>query len=141
MMKQICHKAYINRLFYLPMQKRVWMIGLLLVLLIVASCNRVSAGERPRDTAAILKQVQTGTQGVEVSVLSNYPPAQVYDQNELIAIVEVKNKGNHNLEPQDCFIQISGFDPNIILGGFNQPRSCAENMGTLEGKNVYNTKW
>src|SRR3989338_1470227 len=113
---------------------------LLIALLLIASCSRVPAGEKPRDTAAILRQVQTGTQGVEISILPNYPPAQVYDQNELLAIVEVKNRGNHDLEPQDCFIQISGFDPNIILGGFNQPRSCAENIGTLEGKNVYNVE-
>ncbi len=113
---------------------------LLILVLLIASCSRVPAGEKPRDTAAILRQVQTGTQGVEISVLPNYPPAQVYDQNELIALVEVKNRGNHNLEAQDCFIQISGFDPNIILGGFNQPRSCAENIGTLEGKNVYNVE-
>ncbi len=116
------------------------MAVLLISLVFIASCNRVPAGERPRDTAAILRQVQTGTQGVEISFLQNYPPAQVYDQNELIALVEVKNRGNHNLEATDCFIQISGFDPNIILGGFNQPRSCAENIGTLEGKDVYNVE-
>lgn len=124
------------------MQKGVKIIIVLLLisLVFIAACKQVPAGERPRDTAAILRQVQTGTQGVEISVLSNYPPAQVYDQNELIAIVEVKNRGNHDLEATDCFIQISGFDPNIILGGFNQPRSCAENVGTLEGKNVYNVE-
>ena len=118
--------------------KQGLILALLLISLLLLSCKRVPAGEEPRDTAAILRQVQTGTQGVEISVLPNYPPAQVYDQNELLAIIEVKNRGNHDLEPQDCFIQISGFDPNIILGGFNQPRSCAENTGMLEGKNVYN---
>ena len=112
---------------------------LLISILLIVSCNRVPAGEKPRDTAAILQQVQTGTQGVEISILPNYPPAQVYDQNELVAIVEIKNRGNDDLEANDCFIQISGFDPNIILGGFNQPRSCTENAGSiLEGKNVYN---
>ena len=118
--------------------KQALIVTFLLLVLFLVACNRVPAGEKPRDTAAILRQVQTGTQGVEVSVLPNYPPLQVYDQNELLAIVEIKNRGNDNLEAQDCFIQISGFDPNIILGGFNQPRSCAENIGTLEGKNVYN---
>lgn len=57
-----------------------------------------------------------------------------------MTIVEVKNKGNHDLTQQDCFVQITGFDPNIIRGGFNIPRSCAENVNILEGKNVYNVE-
>ena len=100
----------------------------------------MAAGERPVDTAAALRLVQTGTEGIQVNVLPNYPPPVLYDQNELVALVEIKNRGNHDLEPQDCFLQITGFDPNIILGAFNVPRSCAENVGTLEGKNVYNTE-
>src|SRR3989338_9829815 len=120
--------------------KQGLILALLLISLLLLSCKGVPSGEEPRDTAAILRQVQTGTQGVEISVLPNYPPPVLYDQNELVALVEIKNRGNHDLEPQDCFLQITGFDPNIILGAFNVPRSCAENMGTLEGKNVYNTE-
>ena len=116
-------------------------ISVLLMLLLLISCKgRVAAGEEPRDTAAALKLVQTGTQGVEISLLNNYPPPQIYDQNELVAIVEVNNKGNYDLEREQCFIQITGFDPNIVLGGLNTPRSCSENIGVLEGKNVYNTR-
>ncbi|MBS3123420.1 hypothetical protein J4437_02160 [Candidatus Woesearchaeota archaeon] len=116
--------------------KVVFILGL--VLLIVSCGGNVPAGERPTDTIAALKQVQSGTQGVEVGLLSNYPPPLIYDQNELVALVEVKNKGNHNLEAQDCFIQITGFDPNIIRGSIQNVRSCADNLGTLEGKSVYN---
>ncbi len=122
--------------------KKVVLVCLLLIsLFLLASCKgKVAAGERPVDTAAALRLVQTGTEGIQVNVLPNYPPPLLYDQNELVALVEIKNRGNHNLEPQDCFLQITGFDPNIILGAFNVPRSCAENAGTLEGKNVYNTE-
>lgn len=122
--------------------KRSGMVKLvltLLLLLLIVSCRRVPAGDQPRDTAANLQQVQTGIQGVELQFLGSYPPPLIYDQNELVAIVNVNNKGNHDLQSQECFVQITGFDPNIITGGFNNPRSCADNVGgVLEGKNVYN---
>ncbi len=125
------------------MKKSVIKVLLVLILLasimLITSCTGgVSAGQRPVDTAAALKIVQTGSQGVEIKFLQNSPPPVVYDQNELVALVEVNNKGNFNLEGGDCFIQVSGFDPNILKGGFGAARSCAENAGVLEGKNVYN---
>ncbi len=119
----------------------IFLSTLLLAVLLLASCRgRVAAGEEPVDTAAALRLVQTGTEGVVSRLLLNFPPPQLYDQNELIAIVEVHNRGNSNLEQGDCFVQITGFDPNIIGGDFGVSRSCAENIGTLEGKNVYNTR-
>ncbi len=125
--------------------KREWkhtpIVLMALSILLLAACSRVPAGERPLDTAQALQAVQTGTQGVELTLLGDYPPALIYDQNELVAIIEVNNRGNHDLEPEDCFVQISGFDSNIITGNFNQPRSCADGLGgPLEGKNVYNVQ-
>ncbi len=114
---------------------------LALSFLFLVSCTaQPAAGEKPIETAAALQLVKTGTLGVETSLLQDLPPAISYDQNELTALVEIKNRGNHDLQAQDCFVQITGFDPNILLGGFSSPRSCAENVGVLEGKNVYNTE-
>lgn len=122
------------------MSKRgVLVVGLLVIMILIVSCgSRIQSGEKPTETAAALKAVQSGTQGVELSLMPGYPASIIYDQNELVAILEIKNKGNHNLEPNACFVQISGFDPNIIRGGLEYPRSCAENYGVLEGKSVYN---
>jgi hypothetical protein len=113
-----------------------------LMLIFLVSCGgRIQAGEEPRDTAAVLQAVQTGTQGVELEILQNAPPPLIYDQNELIALVEVHNRGNDDLTIQDCFVQITGFDPNIIKGWPINGLSCAANLGgDLEGKNVYNTQ-
>ncbi|PIZ51555.1 hypothetical protein COY27_03205 [Candidatus Woesearchaeota archaeon CG_4_10_14_0_2_um_filter_33_13] len=113
---------------------------LVLCLFLLVSCGGiVPAGEKPQDTAASIKAVQTGTQGITLDFVSNSPPSLIYDQNELVAIVEIHNKGNHDLTAQECFIQVTGFDTNIIKGGLQTPRSCAENMaGLLEGKNLYN---
>lgn len=124
------------------MRKRGILIVLLLIsiLLLITSCTKVPGGGSPRETDALLKEVQSGTQGVTIVPLANYPPPILYDNSELVSIVEIQNRGNRDLEPSDCFIQITGFDPNIIRGGFGIPRSCSENSGNLEGKTVYNTQ-
>jgi hypothetical protein len=77
---------------------------------------------------------------VKINVLPNYPPQTIYDQNELIAVVDIENRGNFDIEPQDCFIQIVGHDPNIIQGSFNVPQRCTGDNTVLEGKNVYNVE-
>ncbi len=142
---QILAKSLYNH-FYLfaIMKKSVSLIKvpivILLILFLSACTGQVPAGEQQLDTAAALKLVQTGTQGVEVKTLPNQPPALLYDQNELVAMVEVHNRGNYDLDPTQCFTQITGFDTNIISGSFGMPQSCAVNVGMLEGKNVYNVE-
>jgi len=119
-------------------------IMLITILFLISSCTGIGgktpAGDQPLDTAAAIQMVKTGTQGVISRFTTNYPPSTIYDQNELIALIEVENKGNYDLQTQECFVQISGFDPNIITGGFEQPRSCAEGINILEGKNIYNVQ-
>lgn len=114
--------------------------ALTLFLLLISCKGIVPAGERPQDTAAVLKAVQTGTQGIEIVQVPNYPPDTIYDQNELVALIEVHNRGNHDISPPDCFVQITGMDPNIVGGDFTHPKSCATGLDVLEGKNVYNTE-
>ena len=120
--------------------KDMLLLVVLITLFLVSCQPRPGAGETPLDTAAALQQVRTGTQGVELQLVQDSPPAIIYDQSDLIALVEVKNKGNYNLKAQDCFVQVTGFDRNIISGSFAGPRSCAESLGVLEGKNLYNTE-
>ncbi len=123
------------------MQKRLFSITLVLVIsLFLFSCSgQTGAGETPMDTAAAAQLVQSGTQGVEINFLPNQPPALIYDQSELTMMLEVYNRGNYPLNPQDCFIQVTGFDQNIIKG-MQTIHSCAETMDVLDGKNLYNTK-
>ena len=122
------------------MKKSVILSTLIIILFLVSCRGRVAAGDNPTTTEAALKEVQTGTQGVEIQVVPNYPPSTIYDQNQLVALVELRNRGNHDLEQQDCFVQVTGFDPNIVQGTFQTTLSCASNAGVLEGKNVYNTQ-
>ncbi len=125
------------------MLKRRWEKKFFLVLLVSAFLITITAcapkaGQTPTDTVAALKQVQSGAQGVEVNLLANFPPPTLYDQDQLEMIVEVNNKGNDDLDASSCFVQVTGFDPSIIRGGLNIPRSCAERVGRLLGKNIYN---
>lgn len=117
------------------------MIVVLLVvfLFVLTACGpRVPAGDDPQDTAAALRRASTGTQGVQLNLFPDIPPTTIYDQNELVALLEVRNRGVHDLNQEDCWVQITGFDPNIITGGFGLPRSCGENVGVLDGKDIYN---
>ncbi len=124
------------------MQKRgralnIVVLGLC-VLFILTACSRVPGGERPTDTAAAIQMARTGTQGVVVQPIQNYPPLIHYDTNELVALIDVRNRGNYDLNPQQCFVQITGFDRNLIAGDFGAAKSCAVTSGSLEGKDVYN---
>lgn len=123
------------------MKKRSVLLLVILIALFLVSCKpKPGQGETPLDTAAALQQVKTGTQGVILQLIQDSPPAIMYDQSDLIALVEVKNKGSYGLKAQDCFVQVTGFDRNIISGSFFGPRSCAEGVGVLEGKNLYNAE-
>lgn len=105
----------------------------LLCLLFLTSCNRLSQGENADQTASALARAQTGTSGVEVNFVTNYPPSKIYDINDLVALIEVKNKGNYDLNPGDCFVRLGGFDPNIIRS-IDYVQAC----GDIDGKDVYN---
>ena len=123
------------------MQKeRIAKAFLVLVVIFIVSCKGgPAAGNNPADVAAAAQAVQTGTQGVEISFSASSLPSLIYDQNELTTIVEVRNKGNHDLYPQDCFVQVTGFDQNIIKG-MQTLHSCAETLDILDGKNLYNVQ-
>jgi len=119
------------------MKKRVFLFTFLLISLLLVSCRyKPEAGERPVETEVALKQVQTGTQGLELRFLPDQPPRTLYDTNEFVAIAEVWNRGNYDLEPGSCFLELTGYDPNIIKGVFAR-QSCI--LGSLlEGKKTYN---
>ncbi|MBT4605126.1 hypothetical protein HOC01_05790 [archaeon] len=109
------------------------LIGTLAMLLMLSSCTQISAGENPDQSANSLAAAQTGSRGVEVSFVSGFPQSTIYDISDFVAILEVYNKGNHDLVASDCYLQITGFDPNIIRG-IDYVQSC----GQVDGKSVYN---
>ncbi|MBT5739582.1 hypothetical protein HOI26_00645 [Candidatus Woesearchaeota archaeon] len=118
------------------MQKKMMLVGFVLIaILFVAGCSS-APGDSVQSTEAALEQARTGTEGVKTSFLNNFPPPLIYDENELVTLLEIENKGGYTLQQEDCAVQITGFDPSIIRGNFEA--SCGTNYGELEGKNVYN---
>jgi hypothetical protein len=119
------------------MQKRV--IAIVFLVIFIVGCGG-GPGDNPLDTSAAIEMVRSGTQGVELEFLQDSPPPLIYDLNELVSILEVKNLGNFDLRQDQCFVQITGFDPTIIGGDFNVLQSCAQNLPLLGGKNLYNVQ-
>ncbi|MBT4651349.1 hypothetical protein HOC13_02385 [Candidatus Woesearchaeota archaeon] len=117
------------------MKKKVFKVILLvIVLILIASCGfKPSTGETPQETSVILKQVQTGTQGIVANFVPNYPPPDMYDITELLVLAEIKNKGNYDLEPGACHIHLTGYADQIIKG---MPTYLP--CGMIEGKDIHN---
>ena len=108
--------------------KRLLVIGLLFVL----AC----AQQRPEDinqVSAVSKYVRSGVQGVEMNFVENLPPRQIYDNADLVAVLEMYNLGNYDINANKCFVQFGGFDQNIIRGvGANARQLCGELPGKSE---------
>lgn len=116
-------------------------IGVIIVisLFLLSSCTQGVDRTDPRQGESAQLRAHTGTRGVELTFDPQYPPLQIYDNSPLIMLIKVQNQGSHNLRAEECFVKVSGFDPNIIRGGMSALRSCAENMGgMIEGKSAYN---
>ncbi|MFH1682826.1 MAG: hypothetical protein ABIA37_03435 [Candidatus Woesearchaeota archaeon] len=124
--------------FLTTMKKSVLIFGILLISLILTSCSyKPAAGETALETAAAVRQASIGTQGLELKFLPNYPPTYLYDTTEFVAIAEIWNKGNYDLNPSDCFLELTGYDKNIIRGVYDR-QSCVSSGTDLEGKKAYN---
>jgi hypothetical protein len=118
------------------MQKRVLIIAFILLAVLLTSCSyKPESGERPIDSAAALRQVQVGTQGLDLKFLPGLPPYTIYDTTELVAIAEIWNKGNHDMEPGTCFLELIGYDTNIIKGIISR-QPCSQTL--FEGKKTHN---
>ncbi len=118
-------------------QNTILIITLATLILFTTSCSGGS-GSTPQDALSAMKAAQSGTEGIVTRTVPNYLPSVIFDGQQLSLMMEVRNKGSTNVEPQDCFVHVTGFDHNIIPGGLDVPRSCGDNYGTLDGKNIYN---
>jgi hypothetical protein len=107
-------------------------LGILLLAFALIGCGQ-APGDTTRDLSAALKQANSGTQGVLMKFAQGYPPQRLYDVNNFVSLIELENKGNYDLLGGDCFLKLTGFDPNIIRGA-DYVQSC----GILGGKTEYN---
>lgn len=54
----------------------------------------------------------TGTEGVKVDFMDNYPPSTIYENNALEVVLELRNKGSFD-EP-DGKITLHGYDSSVV---------------------------
>jgi hypothetical protein len=113
-------------------------IGLFVFILLIGSivlggCNYLSSNPTKREE--LNEDYRVGVKGLVISFPSNYPPAQLYDDEPFNVIVEVHNQGAKNIKAgSNSKIYLSGFDDGIIHGIENNGKI----VGDLEGKSLYN---
>ncbi|MFO7710251.1 MAG: hypothetical protein R6V53_00635 [Candidatus Woesearchaeota archaeon] len=108
--------------------KKILLLTLFLTVLLSA-CTL----DRSEDTD---ENYRSGSQGLYMQFMPNMPPSQIYDDEEFSTMIEIHNKGAHDLETgSNSQIYLSGFDKNIITG-VNEGKRLMD----LEGKSMYNNQ-
>lgn len=82
------------------MKKIILIIG---IMLIISGCGN----EGISDPVAV--EYHTGTQGIELSTLSDLPPSTVFEKSEFVVGVQLKNLGASDVT--DGVVVITGLDP------------------------------
>ncbi len=107
---------------------------LIIFLVLLAACKPSGQPAGPVTT-------QIGTQGIVMNFLPNAPPPRVFDEapENLQFLVEVKNRGVHALDSNQCnnpkiLLQIGGYDETVVY--LQQPPTACINL--LEGKSQFN---
>lgn len=113
------------------MNKKMIVVYCLILLVFVVGCTPKQP-ENPQDVAAVTRFVRSGSLGLDMRFVQNFPPNQIYDTTNLPVLLELRNLGTFDLAGNKCFIQLSGFDQSIIRG-MNVRQLCGE----LPGKSVY----
>ena len=90
------------------MKQKILLILLALTLIVVSSCTEGS-GPGPGTHANFVG----GTRGVEMSFVTNAPPREVADQGQdsFEVVVDLLNRGEHEVPPEDVFVELEGFSP------------------------------
>jgi len=113
---------------------------LLLVSVLISGCGGVRRGT---DRPSPVYDAHSGTQGLEMRLVPNYPPARVYYslynppnqdgyQNPITVMAELWNRGAYDIEYGQVYL--SGFDSSIIQFAEGNVYSFAP----LEGKTSFN---
>ncbi len=94
--------------------KKTIIASVLLAFLVLslAGCSGGFPGSRKEPVSGY----RSGSQGIVINFLPNYPRAQLFDDETMDIILEVRNKGSSNVGFAGDSIYLSGFDPGIVTG-------------------------
>lgn len=108
--------------------KKEALFALVAVMVLVSGCAGDGGSTPPAGS------YRTGSQGLVISFLANYPPPRIYDEQPFDVLVEIRNMGSFGVNPVLGAVYLSGFDPSIIPGipttGIRLPE--------IEGKTQFN---
>ena len=93
------------------MKKKLLLILLAISLLVIAACDD-GAGTTPGGQTGFVG----GTKGIDVTFVTNAPPERVADQGqeEFEVVVELTNKGEHEVLKEDVFVTLEGFSASAF---------------------------
>ncbi|MBW2992429.1 hypothetical protein KY345_04395 [Candidatus Woesearchaeota archaeon] len=101
------------------MKKNVYLaiISVLLIGILVSGAKCEPLRKRPSEeveepSMLDLSQIRQGTEGLDMEFVKNVPPDQVYDNDFLTVMVNVKNKGAESV--YDAWFYLGGFDRTIV---------------------------
>lgn len=107
-------------------------ISLVMALLFITSCGYIGGNSRENAN----ENYRSGSQGLVINFMPNMPPSRVYDNEKLTVAVEVRNRGATDIQSSSSRLYLAGFDNSLISG----VSTAGNNIGTLEGKSMYNSE-
>ncbi|MBN2112425.1 hypothetical protein JW707_04995 [Candidatus Woesearchaeota archaeon] len=108
--------------------KKALVISILVLMIAFSGC-REGLGGRKEPVAGY----RTGSQGLVINFMPNYPRTQMYDDEPFDVIIELRNKGSYATGFGGDRIYLSGFDIGIITGiSTNGERLPSEFEGITE---------
>ncbi|MBD3249711.1 hypothetical protein GF336_06725 [Candidatus Woesearchaeota archaeon] len=103
--------------------------SVILILLFLTACQRQPSPEAEDGS----RNVYYGTEGLDMEFENDLPPSKIYDESSLNILLNLRNKGTHDLSGANCRLYLSGYDQNIIRG-IDRDKEC----GQLEPKSTFN---
>ena len=94
--------------------KKALVIAVLLVFVVFSGCQAGTTGTRSQAEATA--SYRTGSQGVVVNFLPNFPRYRMFADESLEIVVELRNRGAYTVGFPGDKIYLSGFDPTIVQG-------------------------
>ncbi len=118
---------------------RIRSIVFIVLLLFIVGCT----GSDNTDANDVQDTYRIGTEGLVLNFIDNFPPTRVFDKevaNSFQVMLEVANRGAHDIPKTDADFYISGYDKNIIrdLRGRDNLDKKDRLSGQLAGKSYFN---
>jgi hypothetical protein len=104
---------------------------IVLSLIIVILIFIVGCGQQDQQTQ---QDIYSGTKGITMKFLPNTPPSEVFENSELIVLVEYSNEGAYDVSRGALYL--TGYDQSYLFGSGSIEKSFSSSYGALRGKSI-----